>query len=54
VLVTASDGRLLAFDPRTGERLETIDLPSGASVGPAVAGGSVYVLTDSGELVAYR
>lgn len=54
VLVTASDGRLLAFDPRTGEPLETIDLPSGASVGPAVAGGSVYVLTDSGELVAYR
>ncbi|MGM0586256.1 MAG: PQQ-binding-like beta-propeller repeat protein [Pseudomonadota bacterium] len=54
VLVTSSDGRLLAFDPQTGERLGDIAMPAGSSTGPAVAGGTVYVLTDEGDLLAYR
>jgi outer membrane protein assembly factor BamB len=54
VLVTSSDGRLLAFDPETGERLSEIEVPDGSSTGVAVAGGTVYMLTDAGDLLAYR
>ena len=54
VLVTSSDGKLLSFDPQTGERLGEIEMPAGSSTGPAVAGGVVYVLTDEGDLLAYR
>ncbi|MEM1315349.1 MAG: PQQ-binding-like beta-propeller repeat protein, partial [Pseudomonadota bacterium] len=54
LLLTSTDGRLLSFDPLTGDRLGEIDIPSGSSTGVAVAGGTVYVLTDGGDLLAFR
>ncbi|SFI30092.1 PQQ-like beta-propeller repeat protein [Albimonas pacifica] len=54
VLITSSDGRLLSFDAQTGAPGQAIEMPGGSRTGPAVAGGTVYVLTDEGELLAYR
>ncbi|MEC9434349.1 MAG: PQQ-binding-like beta-propeller repeat protein [Pseudomonadota bacterium] len=54
VLVTSSDGRLLAFDPQTGAELGVIEMPGGSRTGVAVANGTVYVQTDDGDLLAYR
>ncbi|MEM6744687.1 MAG: PQQ-binding-like beta-propeller repeat protein [Pseudomonadota bacterium] len=54
LLLTSTDGRLLSFDPLTGDRLSTVEMPDGSSTGVAVAGGTVYVLTDGGDLLAYR
>lgn len=54
VLTTSSDGRLLSFDAQTGAPGQAIEMPGGSRTGPAVAGGTVYVLTDEGELLAYR
>lgn len=54
VLVTSSDGRLLAFDPQTGADLGVIEMSGGSRTGVAVAGGTVYVQTDDGDLLAYR
>ena len=54
VLATSSDGRLLSFDAQTGAPGQVIEMPGGSRTGPAVAGGTVYVLTDDGDLLAYR
>ncbi len=54
LLVTDSRGNLLAFDGRTGEEVERVDLDRGSLTGPVVAGGSVYVLSGNGTLQAFR
>ena len=54
VLVTSSDGRLLTFDAQTGAAGAVAEMSGGSRSGPAVAGGTVYVLTDEGDLLAYR
>lgn len=54
VLITSSDGKLLAFDALTGAPGAVVGMPDGSRTGPAAAGGTVYVLTDEGELLAYR
>jgi outer membrane protein assembly factor BamB len=54
VLVTDSIGNLLLFDPATGEQLGAVELTSGATTGPVVAGGTVFVLSDDATLQAFR
>lgn len=54
LLLTDSLGNLLAFDGRTGEEGERVDLVAGSLTGPVVAGGSVYVLSGNGTLQAFR
>ncbi|MEO0682180.1 MAG: PQQ-binding-like beta-propeller repeat protein, partial [Pseudomonadota bacterium] len=54
LLVGASDGRLVAFDPQTGATLGETEAPGGASAGAAAAGGTIFVLTDAGDLLAFR
>jgi hypothetical protein len=31
-----------------------IEMPDGSVTGPIAAGGTIYVLTDGGDLLAYR
>jgi outer membrane protein assembly factor BamB len=45
---------LVAVDPETGDVLSSQPLPGPVAIQPAVAGGTMYVLTDGGELVALR
>jgi len=45
---------LLAVDPATGETVQVLSLPDAVRIPPVVAGGTMYVLTDGGQLIAYR
>jgi outer membrane protein assembly factor BamB len=54
LLLVNSEGELVSLSPFTGEVLATVDIGDGVSVPPAVAGGTVYLLTDGAELVAIR
>lgn len=54
VLVASSDGLLRQFDPASGALLGTVQIPSGAASNPVVAGGVLYVVTQRGQLVAFR
>ncbi len=53
LVLTNSDGELVAFDPKTG--LQTATLRVGpAFIAPAAYNGALYVLTDRGQLVSIR
>lgn len=54
LLVTSTHGYALSLSPYTGEVLSGIELPAGSSTPPIVVDGTFIVLTDRGELVAYR
>jgi len=54
LILTSSSGQAIAVSPYTGKLLGTLDLPDGVFVGPVLAGGTLFILTDDAELVAYR
>lgn len=54
LLVTSSRGEALSISPYTGEMLGKMNLPGSITLPPIVAGDTIYVLSDTGELVALR
>ncbi len=54
LLVTSPLGSLISFDPQTGEEAGRVQISGLTGIGPVVAGGIVYVLTDGGSLIALR
>ncbi len=54
LLVSSAEGRLLSFNPETGEEIGQIEISGLTGIGPVVANGTVYLLTDGGSLVALR
>ena len=52
--VGSSDGLLRAFDPVSGALVSTVPLPSGAASNPVVVGGVLYILSENGQLQAFR
>jgi outer membrane protein assembly factor BamB len=52
--IASGDDRLRGFDPVSGALLAEVDLPGGAAAAPAVAGGTLYVVTANGQLHAFR
>lgn len=54
ILVPSSGGELLLVDPAEGAVAGRVRLPDGATLAPIAAGGTVYVVTDEGSLVALR
>ena len=54
LIVTSSDGFIREFAPTSGALLRQTALPSGAASGPVVANETLYVLSASGELHAFR
>ncbi len=54
LIVTSSDGVLLAVDPYDGTVLGQMEIASGINLPPAVAGGTLFFLTDEGRLLAFR
>jgi outer membrane protein assembly factor BamB len=54
LILTSDDGVLRQFDPVSGALLGAITLPDGAATTPIVAGRTLYVVTESGNLVALR
>ena len=54
IVVASGDGLLRLFDPASGAAVGTVEVPGGAAAQPALAGGMLFVVTGSGQLLAYR
>jgi len=54
LLVGGSTGELLALSPYTGEVVGKLDIRDPMRLAPVVANRVVYILTDSGRLIALR
>ncbi len=54
LIVAGTNHQALAVSPYTGEILGQQDLSGAASLGPIVADGTVFVVTDDGRLLALR
>ena len=54
LLVGGSTGELLALSPYTGEVIGKLDVRDAMRLAPVVANRVVYILTDSGRLIALR
>ncbi len=52
--VASGDGVLRIFDPASGSLIGQGNIPGGAATAPVVAGQTLYIVTRSGQLVAYR
>ncbi|WP_119168289.1 outer membrane protein assembly factor BamB family protein [Algihabitans albus] len=54
-LILGNDlGTAVALSPYSGERVADFDLPGPVAVGPVVAGGALYFVTEGARLLAYR
>jgi len=54
LILVNSLGRAVFYSPSTGEQVGDTSLPSGTTVPPVVAGGTMFVLSGDGTLSAYR
>ncbi|MEZ5746786.1 MAG: PQQ-binding-like beta-propeller repeat protein [Paracoccaceae bacterium] len=54
LVVASSDGLIRSIDPVSGAVLATVELPAGAASAPVVAGRTLYVVTQNGQLHAFR
>jgi len=54
LLVAGTLGGLLAISPYTGDILGKLDVRDPVRLGPVIANRTIYVLTDSGRLIALR
>lgn len=54
LIVASSDGVIRQFDPASGALLGTLDIPGGAATNPVVAGQTLYVVSKTGQLHAFR
>ena len=54
LIVASSDGLIRQFDPASGALIGTVDLPGGAATAPVVAGQTLYVVSKTGQLHAFR
>ena len=54
LVVASSDGVLRFFAPESGALVGTAEIPGGSSTSPVVAGGTLYIVSGKGQLLAYR
>jgi len=54
LLIAGTLGDLLALSPYTGELIGKLEVRDPVRLGPVVANRTIYVLTDSGRLIALR
>ncbi|QBY02644.1 quinoprotein [Rhodophyticola sp. CCM32] len=54
LVVASGDGVVRSFSPESGALLSTLPIRGGAAANPAVAGGTLYVVSQDGRLHAYR
>lgn len=52
--LASTDGLLRAFDPASGSLTQSLPIQGGAASAPAVAGGTLYVVSKRGQLLAFR
>ena len=54
LIIAGSNGALINVDPVSGTFQSQVKLENGVSFQPVVANNTLYLLTDSGRLIAYR
>ena len=54
LIAVSNTGLLASFSPQTGELLGTQKLGGKFYIAPVVANGTVYLLSDSADLIALR
>jgi len=54
LVIVSSDGYAISVSPYTGQLLGRIQIPDGTYISPVVANGTLYLLTNSAQLVAMR
>ncbi len=54
LVVASSDGLVRFYAPDSGAPLGMIEMQSGAAAPPAVAGGTLFVVTENGQVQAFR
>ncbi|HEX7854678.1 MAG TPA: PQQ-binding-like beta-propeller repeat protein [Sphingobium sp.] len=54
LILVSTDGDMVEVDPTNGSIKAEKDMKDSMSLAPVAAGGILYILTDSGRLVAYR
>jgi outer membrane protein assembly factor BamB len=54
LILTATNGRIVEYNPSTGEKTTTWDTKLALHTAPIVANGTLYLLSDDGSLLAYR
>lgn len=54
LILVGSNGALINVNPTDGAFQSQVELKQGSSFQPVVASGTLFVLTDSGSLIAYR
>jgi outer membrane protein assembly factor BamB len=54
LVIASGDGTLRMFNPTDGTLVGTTQLPGGAASAPALVGGSLYVVSEKGQLHAFR
>lgn len=54
LLIAGVTGELVALNAKTGEEEKRLDLGAPTLIGPVAAGDTVYVLTDTAQLIAIR
>jgi len=54
VVVVDNDGGFIAFSPRTGKKLRTLDIPDEVAASPVVANGVLYLVTADATLHAFK
>jgi len=54
LIVTSSSGKMVALSPYTGTKLGTLNMSHGTYVSPIVSKGTLLVIDEEGDLVAYR
>lgn len=52
--VASDDGILRSFDPISGALVTSTDIPGGATTNPLVIGNTLYLVSERGQLQAYR
>ena len=52
--LASNDGTVTSYNPETGARVSTFELPGGAASSMAFADGTMYIVSDRGRLHAYR
>ena len=54
LVVMSSFGDMVTLSPLTGDVVKTAELPDGVSIPPVISGDTMIVLTEAGNLIAYR
>ena len=54
LIVAGSDGQIRSYNASTGAALGNIQIPGGAASQPAIVNGTMYILSENGQLHAFK